>query len=203
MAGIDIQSGLSRVSWNKKLYRSLLVKFYNEYHDSTVQIKEALAREDQALATRLAHTVKGVAGNLGAKNLQAAGAGVEKAIAVSSTDNIDVLLQTYEHQIQSVMNGLKDFVASEEAREETKSVNVAGDLSNLNDFLKKLLPLIKKRKPKLCKEILEQIKAYSWPENLTIEIEQLQKITAKYKFKEALPIAESLIEQLGDMSVDE
>lgn len=203
MAGIDIQSGLSRVSWNKKLYRSLLVKFYNEYHDSTVQIKEALAREDQALATRLAHTVKGVAGNLGAKNLQAAGAGVEKAIAVSSTDNIDVLLQTYEHQIQSVMNGLKDFVASEEAREETKSVNVAGDLSNLNDFLKKLLPLIKKRKPKLCKEILEQIKACSWPENLTIEIEQLQKITAKYKFKEALPIAESLIEQLGDMSVDE
>jgi len=41
ISDIDFASGLARVGGNEKLYRSLLVKFHNEYADTTGQIKDA------------------------------------------------------------------------------------------------------------------------------------------------------------------
>ena len=63
--GIDIAGGLKRVAGNQKLYRSLLEQFVAKQADASSQIADALEKNDRALAERLAHTVKGVAANLG------------------------------------------------------------------------------------------------------------------------------------------
>jgi len=194
---VDIKSGLSTAGGNEKLYRSLLVKFYKEYSDTTKEIKEALAREDMELGTRLAHTVKGVAANLGAKSLKAAGADVEAAIRNGNLENIGGLLDIFERQIQSVMSGLRDFVEAEEDRGEEKGERETGDPAKLKECLEKLQAFIDRKKPKQCKEILAEISRYSWPEKLNVEIGRLQEFVSKYKFKEALPVVESLLEQLS------
>jgi signal transduction histidine kinase/CheY-like chemotaxis protein len=80
IAGVDVNDGLQRVAGNRKLYRSLLVQFATKQADIANEIATALDAGDKALAERLAHTVKGVAGNLGIKDVFTAAQKLEKAI---------------------------------------------------------------------------------------------------------------------------
>ena len=79
IAGLDAQDGLSRVAGNRKLYRKILRQFVEQQGPSLEQIAAALVKGDVALAERLAHTLKGVAGNIGAKTVQAAAGDVGEA----------------------------------------------------------------------------------------------------------------------------
>jgi HPt (histidine-containing phosphotransfer) domain-containing protein len=75
--GLDSVNGLRRVGGNMKLYLKLLREFANQQADAAEQIHAALARNDTESATRVAHTLKGVAGSLGAGGVQTAAAAVE------------------------------------------------------------------------------------------------------------------------------
>jgi PAS domain S-box-containing protein len=78
--GLDSADGLRRVAGNKKLYMKLLREFTSQQADAVGQIRAALAKNDTDCATRLAHTLKGVAGSLGAGPVQTAAAAVEKLL---------------------------------------------------------------------------------------------------------------------------
>ena len=80
VAGLDTKDGLSRVAGNQKLYLKLLRQFAEQQGPAITQISDALAQGDPALAERLAHTLKGVAGNIGAKPVQTAASALEKLI---------------------------------------------------------------------------------------------------------------------------
>jgi CheY-like chemotaxis protein len=78
--GIDVESGIARVVGNQELYRRLLVSFAESQRDVAAQIHAALKAGDGGLAERLAHTVKGTAGSIGATRLQEAAGVLEHAI---------------------------------------------------------------------------------------------------------------------------
>ncbi len=78
--GLDTKDGLTRVAGNRKLYLKLLRQFAEQQGPWAGQIRSALVQGDIALAERLAHTLKGVAGNIGAKPVQAAAGVLEKLI---------------------------------------------------------------------------------------------------------------------------
>ena len=78
--GLDAQDGLTRVAGNRNLYLKLLGRFVEQQSSVVGQIADALAQGDAALAERLAHTLKGVAGNIGAKSVQAAAGTLERLI---------------------------------------------------------------------------------------------------------------------------
>jgi two-component system sensor histidine kinase/response regulator len=75
--GLDTTDGLRRIGGNNTLYVKLLRQFADQQGDAVGQIRAALAANDVESATRLAHTLKGVAGNLGAGEVQHAAAAVE------------------------------------------------------------------------------------------------------------------------------
>ena len=109
IAGIDLADGLKRVAGNKKLYRNLLAQFAQKQGDAATQISEALQSGDRGLAERTAHTVKGVAGNIGITKIQLAAAGVEKAIRENG-EQVSALLAelgTLLHsQVEAIAEGL-------------------------------------------------------------------------------------------------
>ena len=78
--GLNTQEGVGRVAGNRKLYLKLLRQFLAQQGNAATEINAALTSGDSALAERLAHTVKGVAGSLGAGGIQQLAAAVEKAI---------------------------------------------------------------------------------------------------------------------------
>jgi len=78
--GVDAADGLMRVAGNVRLYRSLLEQFAAKQGDAGAQASAALGAGDRKLAERIAHTVKGVAGNLGLKRIQASAEKLEQAL---------------------------------------------------------------------------------------------------------------------------
>jgi DNA-binding NtrC family response regulator len=49
------------------------------------------------------------------------------------------------------------------------------------------------RKPKPCNEAMSKVKDLNWPAEFSMEIADLDRLIKKYKFKEALPLAEVLL----------
>jgi HPt (histidine-containing phosphotransfer) domain-containing protein len=80
LPGFDLVAGLKRLMGNKRLYRKLLLDFGSKYTDSAREIREALDAKDFKQAHSLVHNLKGLAGNLEAKDLQAATVEMEKLV---------------------------------------------------------------------------------------------------------------------------
>jgi two-component system sensor histidine kinase/response regulator len=85
--GLDVPDGLARVAGNQKLYVKLLRQFIQQQGPAVSQVSDALSKGDTALAERLAHTLKGVAGNIGAKVVQGAAGALEKLIRERAGDS--------------------------------------------------------------------------------------------------------------------
>jgi signal transduction histidine kinase/HPt (histidine-containing phosphotransfer) domain-containing protein len=79
VAGLDTHDALGRLAGNRLLYLKLLRQFL-ALESTPALVEESLAAGDWAVAGRLAHTLKGVAGNLGAGAVQQAAAAVERAV---------------------------------------------------------------------------------------------------------------------------
>jgi len=99
--GIDVAACLDRLDGDMALFRELLTHFSNSYRDVTQTLRDLLATGSRTDAIRLAHSVKGVAGNLGIVAVQQAAAQLESTLTESEgekTEQIDAL----EKAIQSV-----------------------------------------------------------------------------------------------------
>jgi len=110
IAGVDLDDGLRRVAGNKQLYLELLEQFAAKQADSAAQISAALADGDRILAERIAHTTKGVAGNLGMGEIQNAAQRLESAIRDESPvpailGEFSRLLSHVVHEIKQALNG--------------------------------------------------------------------------------------------------
>jgi HPt (histidine-containing phosphotransfer) domain-containing protein len=80
LPGFDLVDGLKRLRGNRALYRKLLLSFAVDYRGVSGQIREALDAKDFERAHSQVHNLKGLAGNLGAKQLQASAVNLEQLI---------------------------------------------------------------------------------------------------------------------------
>jgi len=78
--GLDVADGLRRVLGRREAYIGLLRTFASGQAGAPDSIRSALAEGRKADAERAAHTLKGVAGSIGARELQAEAAAVEAAL---------------------------------------------------------------------------------------------------------------------------
>ena len=78
--GLMVEQGVQRVLGNVGLYRSLLVEFARGQSDVVARIREAMLAGDLASAERHAHALTGVAGGIGATEVQAVAASLEGEI---------------------------------------------------------------------------------------------------------------------------
>jgi HPt (histidine-containing phosphotransfer) domain-containing protein len=88
------------------LYRSLLEQFASKQADADVKIGEALRNGDRETAERLAHTVKGIAGNIGIGRVQDVAATLEKAIR-ESDGAAEGLISDFRAAMGPVMAGIR------------------------------------------------------------------------------------------------
>ena len=119
----------------------MLVKFAAKYADADVQISSALQSGDGNAAERIAHTVKGVAGNIGVKEVRFAAERLEKAIR-ESHEAVPSLLQDFTSilrpQIHSIERALGDSSMSTSesaAKKEFDSVAASINVARLRVLL--------------------------------------------------------------------
>jgi two-component system sensor histidine kinase/response regulator len=80
IVGLDVAAGLRLARNRESLYLKLLRIYISSQQDFVVQIDAALDRGDRTTAIRLAHTLKGVSGQIGAETVRALAQVLERAI---------------------------------------------------------------------------------------------------------------------------
>jgi two-component system, sensor histidine kinase and response regulator len=79
LPGVDIAAGLGHLAGNRAAYRRFLLQFGRD-NRLAADIRSALQAGDRPAAVRAAHSLKSVAGNLGADELSRAAAAAEAAL---------------------------------------------------------------------------------------------------------------------------
>ena len=113
IAGLDVQGGLARAMGDRDFYREMLGRFRDTQRDAAAGIRAALD-SDRALAQRLAHSLRGVAGLLGASALHelcgrleaGIGAGRSQTALQGLLDELDVNLRELHGAIERALPAL-------------------------------------------------------------------------------------------------
>ncbi|WDP88442.1 MAG: response regulator [Desulfobacter sp.] len=193
LPGFDMHQGLQRLDGNKKLYRELLLKVRRDYANATGDIRNLMEKGQRENARRLAHSIKGIAGNLGALSLQSASQEVESRL--KNGKQVDDALKHFANEMEIVQHGLNTI----KSKEEPSGLGPIGGApqDQLIESIENILPYLKSRTPKPSKESMEKAKSLGWPEMFKADVEELDRMVSKYRFKDALAVADKIIGRLG------
>jgi len=195
LPGIALSSGLSRVGGNKQLYAKLLCKFRESQQKALAEIRAALQAGDRETAGRLAHTVKGVSGNLGAESLYSAAAELEKAIK-EGQQNIDHPMARFGSQLKIVMDGIKvleESLAAQKATEPSTSVSV--DKESVKLLLQDMARLLESDLTEAMNR-LEALKQHLAHSSAHEEFKRLEKQVESFDTDGALKSVEAIAKAL-------
>ena len=108
-AGIDVDSALNRLGGDVKLYQKMLSLLSDDLANFPTQLETLLTEGDFMSASRLLHTIKGLAAQLGATELSLSAGQGEKLFsqsAVPTPDTINQLLSEMRSKVSVIQSGL-------------------------------------------------------------------------------------------------
>lgn len=139
--GIQVQEGLNRVAGNVKVYKKLLGSFISNNRAFDEEIRTALRQGDIKTAERIAHTLKGVAGNLGANEVYRLVKQLDDELKKTNFEKalVDIYLQETQYALNFVIEKIK--IALEEPISSIGNIESlpVGDLDKLKEVLTKLV----------------------------------------------------------------
>jgi two-component system sensor histidine kinase/response regulator len=117
LAGIDSAFGLRNVAGNTSLYLQLLERFRSAHRTAGAEIRAEFEAGRRAEACRRAHTLRGVAGNIGARELQMLAQAVEEGMAIESANPALLArgVAALEAAVDGVMQSLDRYLGSAQA----------------------------------------------------------------------------------------
>jgi HPt (histidine-containing phosphotransfer) domain-containing protein len=180
--GIDSEDLLERIGEDLELFWDVLGEFASSYRDSPAQIVEALER-DPALAKQLAHTLKGVLGNLGATSLFATCKALDDAIGAGYSELYPELLDTLSRDVPALCDAI--------ARARTAAPGAAEPLGPAlgPDWLAERYAALRSalggHRARDCKTLTDEIGASSLPPIEQAFFDNLRVLVRSYRFKEA------------------
>jgi PAS domain S-box-containing protein len=92
----DIPAALARANGKPQLLRKMMLSFREQYEDAAGELQQQIVEGKTEEASRLAHSLKGVAGTLEAKELASSAANIEQALREGLMDGMEGLIKTME-----------------------------------------------------------------------------------------------------------
>jgi len=166
LPGIDVQNGVIRVGGSVRRYKDLLAKFVENQGDVDKKIKQAIDAGDNETALRLAHTLKGVSGNVGALDLHAHAKRVESCLKDKNANQTHTTLQELTISLNQTCQILKPILDEMGHQVQTDKIEI-----NFVD----LVPRIKKLQQCLL----------DWDMEAQSVLEDIHQIVSRSKFANA------------------
>ena len=181
--GLNIADGLSRVAGNRRLYLDLLRQFADGQGDTPERVAEALAAGDYPTAERLAHSLRGVAGNIGAGEVQHAAGRLEQLVRERrSSAEIEAARQDTSAKLNPLLTAIRPLLASVPGATPPAASALADPAESL-DAAARLKRLLSDFDPgaggyvESQRTALQPIFGLAWPE--------FERLVAGYQFAEA------------------
>ena len=200
LPGIDYATGLRRMAGNKTLYSRLLRDFHRDYATSIDGIRVALQEDRLMDAERQVHTLKGVAGNLGAMELHRTAQELDSALRLGELGKVESLLPDVERELSRVIRGLKPLAeqaAAARAGAETSGAESAGavDRFALETALRVLADFVRKNEPE-AESALENVRS-ALRGTRSKEVERIAQALDLFDFRAAAKALAVLAEAEG------
>jgi len=96
----DLPAALQRANAKPNLLRKMLLSFREQFKGAPSELRKQIAEGKTDEAGRLAHSLKGVAGTLEAKDLANAALSLENALREGVTEGLDALIETVETALE-------------------------------------------------------------------------------------------------------
>ncbi len=186
LPGVDIDSGLRRVLGKRELYQRLLGKFAASQAEVPAQVRAALAANQLESAERLAHSLKGLAGNLGATDLATLAATLESAIKDERHDELEALLSEVQQSLEALVAAIKLQFTSEQP-----AASVTVDDEQLLVLCRQLQRLFSEDDPRAGKLFDEQGELLR--SAFTTEYAALAAAVRSFDFEQALALLQAAV----------
>jgi len=197
LEGFDTESGIKRMGGNVAAYKKLLIKFVSNQGDADQKILAAMENQNMDEAVRLSHTLKGVAGNIGATVLHRSAQKLEAVLSGDSSGEPKELWADTKECLLKTLDTLKPFLTIDEPTSEISDTETLSDDMDTDTLilslqeLKEMLEQFNGDAEQVLSEILEKIKGTK----LSLPFDAIQKHLSNYDFESALTELESVSER--------
>ena len=128
LPGVSVAKGVRRLSGSVSAYYSILEKFLTGQKNTLPELRAALAAQDWASSERLAHTLMGLLGTLGAEILQNKAAELDKAIRSKAVDPIEAHLSALDAELCPLFEAIAETLKLRAAASDCKPAALCGEI---------------------------------------------------------------------------
>ncbi|MBF0380807.1 MAG: response regulator [Magnetococcales bacterium] len=141
---IDTDEGLKRMGGNRDSYLRLLIRVREDHAKDSEAIKNALQQKDIKTAQRITHTIKGVAGAIGAKSLRKQAIYLEDILLQNNYDKLPQALSKFDLALEKLLESLAILKEKQETITTVSATNKELDPIKLLPLLADLEELLKR-----------------------------------------------------------
>jgi len=191
--GLDIQWGVTRVGGNSTLYQTLLYDFYTRHKNDLDQIHQAFQQKSFDDVKRITHTIRGVAGNLGAMELQQAAEEFEIQLTDKDPSIHSAQWRTFQYSFQKLFDNLSQSSVIQQNQRpsiETSDANTKDKIA-IQTQLESLRELLEAGDPQAKKTIIQL--QHDLSDSLYNE---LSTLINEFEFDNALSVLNKQLDQL-------
>ncbi|QKY01483.1 response regulator [Janthinobacterium lividum] len=197
LPGIDQRAGLATSIGRQDLYLRMLLRFRDGHARLREDFEAARQSDDPTAAARVAHTLRGTAGNIGAKGVAATATALELACKASVTEaELAALLTAVENELAPVLLGLAALGNYTAAAENTRAVAIAAapalppDAAATLAQLRKLLA----DSDTAALDVLETLESQAAGHPLARQLRKVSQAIERFDFDAALESLDAVVQ---------
>lgn len=192
VAGIDVESGLRRAAGKQSLYNKHLKSVVADFSDFETKILKKLSAGQQSEAIRLTHTLKGIAGNLGAGELYTLASALEKALLKPSYQ--DDLSKTSQE-----ITRLCNIISTLDLEASVVELNLpVGTNHILSRILPQFIEPLENLQVNKINQLRDQLQRFQWTDKLSEPMITLNQQLKSYQYQAAVKHVKSLLATTGN-----
>ncbi len=198
LPGIDVAAGIRHVGDDEERFRKVLRSFAADQADSPARIRTASERGEADSARRLAHTLKGLAGTIGARALNEAAQGLEDALKEGRDDAVREQLETVAALLREVLDSISDVEPPQDEQPETEqdAGGWPGSREEAGRLVTRLAELLEDSDSDAV-QCLEQLEQVGVPGAARPGLGRVRNAVDRYDFVAALAQLQALADSLG------
>ena len=193
---IDIEDGLSRLNNNSNAYQNVLHKFADMFNDITHEFRELANTDSYEEGRALAHNLKGLSGNIGAKEIYSLSQELEECFK-DGDGEFNALINAIDAKLEPLLEAIRSLKEEETAEPDITKTLITPKI--MQTLLSKLYVNAKKRKAHEIKKVCKEIELYQWPEEHHKAIDDILTQVKNYQFGKVNIIVESINPKIKDL----
>jgi HPt (histidine-containing phosphotransfer) domain-containing protein len=193
---LDIDRGLQLVQHSERLYRRILERFLGSQGNVGKRIRKALKEQQQEEAVRVAHTLKGLAGNLCSEPLVEEARQLEAKLAAG--EECEQELQAVEKRVAVIVDAIADWMGDKPQSASQTEADAAEEMDT--ETLKTALEQLQSSLEDADAEAVVQLEALSRrvSKPLWQRLKPVSSMVGSYQFDDAADLVLELQQELNE-----